>query len=98
MSIERLRGYQQMKGPKGESSDARNLDYWARRAEANSQLAPRASNGPMKLPSTGKRVETRDTAMQPKISRNAEGAMKAAKADKNDVGSSFMPNVRRTGN
>jgi len=91
--IDRLKSYQKMEGPKGAGRDMANIDYWSNRAETNSELAPRASDGPMRLPST--RVSVRDTEMGPKVSRSVNARM-AAKADKNDVGSTFMPNVRRT--
>jgi hypothetical protein len=59
-------------------------------------LAPRASDGPVKVPSTGK-ISNRDTEMKPKVTRSVDAIMKAAKSDLNFVGSSpYMPNVRRT--
>ena len=79
----------------GASRDQSNIDRWSGRAEANSQLAPRATDKPMSLPSTGKRVSLRDTNMQPKVNRKADAAMKAAKADPNHLGSLYMRNVRR---
>jgi hypothetical protein len=105
--LSRLKEYAAMQGPKGASRDEANLDYWARRASENSQIAPRAigsrkNNGattpdldPPKLPSTGKGMKLRDTGSAPRFSRNADAAMKAARADTNDVGSSFMKQVRR---
>ena len=93
---ERINGYARAKGPGGEASDQKNLDYWADRATKNSEVAPRASNGAMKLPSTGKRVDVRDTTMSPKASRNVDARM-AAKDDLNheEEGSSYMRGIRR---
>ena len=81
-----------MRGPKGEASAERNLDYWSNRASKNSEIAPRASEGPMRLPST--KVSNRNTEMRPYVSRDARSI---AKADKNHDpnGSPFMKNVRR---
>jgi hypothetical protein len=69
-----------------------NVDYWSKRAETNSKLAPRASNGPMRLP---------DKAPRPNVKAlfyKSEGvAMRSdAKADKNMVGSTpYMRSARR---
>jgi hypothetical protein len=95
MSLEqRLKGYANpQKGPHGAGRDQENLDYWSDRAKENSKIAPRASDGEMKLPAT--RVTARDTEMKPYRSRNVDNAMKEAKADLNDVGSSYMRGVRR---
>jgi hypothetical protein len=108
-STSRLKEYERMKGPDGASRDMRNLDYWSGRASANSQLGTRGSDGPMKLHSTGKQMESRSTASAPRKSRtvdrnmNGDGDQRstpdalraAAKSNVNDVGSSYMPNVRR---
>jgi hypothetical protein len=94
--LERLRSYANpMKGPAGAGRDQENLDYWADRANGNSNIAPRASDGPMKLPNTGKRTDLRDTNTAPKVSRNADARMQA-KADTNMVGDSpYMRGIRR---
>lgn len=76
----------------GAGRDQANIDRWSERATENSQCAPRASDGPMKLPST--KVTTRDTNMKPYRSQ-ADSMVKEALADKNDVGSPFMRDVRR---
>jgi hypothetical protein len=91
--IDRLKEYAKMAGPKGAGRDMANIDY-SDRAEANSQLAPRAGDK-MKLQKTGKKVELRDTSMAPKTSRKVDNVMKAAKDDVNHVGSSFMKSIRR---
>jgi hypothetical protein len=94
--ISRLKEYAAMKGPAGESNDVADLNYWSRRAEANSDGDKhRASDGPMKLQKTGKRMALRDTASAPKSSRKVDNVVKAAKADVNHVGSLYMRNVRR---
>ena len=93
--LQRLKEYSDpMKGPHGAASAQENIDHWSARATSNSAVAPRASDGPMRLPSTGKRMGTRSTEMKPKASRNAD-ARAVAKADKNDIGSSFMRDLRR---
>lgn len=87
----RLQEYKSMKGPDGASRDPANLKYWSDRAEQNSAVAPRAKGGEMKLPDTD-----RGGGVAWKASH--EGNMRAAgKRDKNDIGSTFMPNVRRPG-
>ena len=95
--IERLKEYSDpMRGPHGSASDAQNLKDWEDRATANSKIAPRASNGPMKLPSTGRKMETRDTSMSPKASRKVDAQMRG-KDDLNHVadGSDYMKSIRR---
>jgi hypothetical protein len=52
---EALRKYA-LDGVDGRSTTAA-LKYWSDRARENSQIAPRASDGPMKLPDTGKPVK-----------------------------------------
>lgn len=86
------------RGPQGAThGEIERIDPWSARATANSQLAPRASDKPMKLPNTGKAVKTRDTAAKPFASRNVNSAM-AGKDDLNHVGTgSYMKNVRRDG-
>jgi hypothetical protein len=81
-----------MRGPKGAGRDEKNLDYWSNRANKNSEIAPRASDGPMRLPSTT--VRTRDSNMKPFISRNARAV---AKDDLNHdpSGSPFIKSIRR---
>jgi hypothetical protein len=92
--LERLKEYANPRhGPQGAGRDQKNLDYWSDRAEANSEIAPRASDGPMRLPST--KVNTRDTAMGPKVSRGVDARMKA-KADINVAGgSAYLRGIRR---
>ena len=104
---DRLNAYAKMSGPRGASRDQDNIDYWSKRAETNSEIAPRAAgktstNGARepnldlpRLPST-KQVTLRDTAQKPYASRNVDTHM-AAKQDLNFVGSSpYMRCVRRT--
>ena len=92
---DRLKEYSDpMRGPHGAGRDEKNLRYWQDRATANSEIGPRASAGPMKLPSTG--VNARDTEMKPYRSRSVDNAMKEAKADLNDEGgSAYMRGIRR---
>ena len=94
--LERLKEYADpMRGPHGAASAQESLDDWSARATANSKLAPRAKGGKMDLPSTGKRMNLRDTEMRPKASRNADARAKAM-ADTNIVGDSgYMRGVRR---
>jgi hypothetical protein len=94
--ISRLKEYAKpTSGPQGAThGDIKRIEPWSDRATANSQLAPRASDGPIKLPDTGK-VTTRDTASKPFASRNVDQAM-AGKGDLNHVGGSdYMKSVRR---
>jgi hypothetical protein len=77
----------------GAGRDQANIDRWSERATENSQLAPRASKGEMKLPST--KVNTRDTSMKPYRSQ-ADSMRKEALADTNIVGDSkYLAGVRR---
>ena len=94
--IDRLKEYSKpQSGWQGCGRDQANIDRWADRASANSDGDEhRASDGPMKLPST--KINVRDTAMAPRVSRNVERTIKAARADVNHVGSSYMSGIRRT--
>jgi hypothetical protein len=69
---------------------------WEAEAHRNSKVAPRASNGPMKLPSTGRKMEARDTSMRPRTSRKVDAAMRG-RDDLNHVsdGSDYMKSIRR---
>jgi hypothetical protein len=79
----------------GCSRDGKYIERWIERASANSQIAPRARDGEVKLPSTGKKMELRDTEMRPRVSRSVDARM-VDKGDKNHVGdSSYMRGVRR---
>lgn len=72
-------------GPSGSSRDS--LKYWSDRAEENSKIAPRAKGGEVKLPDGGTGVAWKDSH---------KGNMRATgKADKNHVGGTHLPNVRR---
>ena len=80
----------------GCSRDQGYIDRWSDRATAESKIAPRASGGEVKLPDTGKAMNSRDTAMSPRTPRKVDAAMRG-KDDLNMVGSSpFMRDVRRT--
>jgi len=60
----RIKSYARMEGPKGAGRDESNLKFWADRASANSDGDQhRASDGPMKLPSTT--MNQRDSGMKP---------------------------------
>jgi hypothetical protein len=88
--LEKHRGFQL-----GPGRDEANIRFWQNLASENSQIAPRASDGPMKLPSTKQTV--RDTAMRPFESRKIDRLMKGEEpSDKNDAGSSYMKGIRRT--
>jgi hypothetical protein len=77
----------------GAGRDQENIDRWSARASDNSQIAPRASDGPMKLPST--KVTMRDTSMKPYRSQG-EAMRKEALADTNIAGDSpFLRSVKR---
>jgi hypothetical protein len=83
-------------GPQGAGRDQKNLDYWADCATANSKLAPRASNGPMDLPSTTNRqMGLRGTKSAPRSSAEIDARMRG-KDDLNNVGDSrYLRGVRR---
>jgi hypothetical protein len=96
--ISRLREYSNpANGQPGPGRDPKNIEYWSARASENSQIAPRASDGPMKLPSTGKSMAARPTDMRPKIAHKIDRLMAGTDPDdKNMVGdSSYMRGVRR---
>jgi hypothetical protein len=97
-SLDRLKQYEKPLRAgnwQGSSRDESNISRWSNRATAESKIAPRARGGEMKLPSTGKQTELRDTSMSPRAARNADARM-VAKDDKNFVGdSSYMAGVRR---
>jgi hypothetical protein len=98
--LERLREYARPSRPEnwqGAGRDQANIDRWSERASENSQVAPRAAKGEVRVPDTGKRTELRDTAMSPRTSRKVDAAMRGADEDDlNHVGSPFMRDVRRT--
>ncbi len=82
-----------MRGPHGAGRDPKNIQYWQDRASVNSQIAPRAKGGEMRLPNTN--VTVRDTAMRPKVSRNVDRQMRG-QDDLNHVGESgYLANIRR---
>jgi hypothetical protein len=86
--------YAKPKGPRPHGgTDQANLDHWADRAAKNSQVAPRAGDGPMKLPST--KMNTRDTDMKPKVSRSIDARIKATSDTNHDGDTSYLPSVRR---
>jgi hypothetical protein len=75
----------------GSSRDQADLDRWSNRATEQSQCAPRASDGPMKLPST--KVNQRDSAMAPYRPRTNVGTDATEMNVEGD--SPFMRDVRR---
>jgi hypothetical protein len=83
------------KGLQGAGRSEANLKGWSERATENSEIAPRASDGPMKLPSTT--VTVRDSSMKPKVARKVNTAM-AGRDDLNHVGTGgYLKNIRRDG-
>jgi hypothetical protein len=105
--LERLRSYKRMDGPRGESHNLRNLDYWSARASENSNMWHRAKSGPVELtdttgmgvPDGAKKIPARFTGndgSKPYWPNEGEKMRKAALRDVNDVGSTFMPGVRRS--
>jgi hypothetical protein len=75
---------------------ASRVQPWIDRATENSKISPRASDGKMKLPSTGGKVKTRDTSMSPRTSRKIDAAMAGKDPDDlNHLGSSYMKSIRR---
>jgi hypothetical protein len=95
--LERLREYAKpQKGAHGSASYKPNIDYWSERATANSLQGTRAKDGPMELPSTGKKMATRDTEMKPRSSRKIDRQM-AGRDDPNRIGDSdYLKGIRRT--
>jgi hypothetical protein len=84
--------------PNGAASSKDNLNEWSDRASQYSDGADhRASNGPMVLPKTGKKVELRDTAAAPYRSRKVDNAMVEGKTDLNHYVSDYMRGIRRGG-
>ena len=86
MRQDRLKEIAKDKGPKGPSRDMADLNYWSNRASANSPIPSRAT-GKMRPDSTKKNSD-------PPRSHDIDARL-AAKSDRNNVGSSFMPGVRR---
>jgi hypothetical protein len=81
----------------GPGRDQKNLDWWSSVAASHSDGADhRASDGPMKLPDTGKSMEVRPTEMKAREPRKINAAMRGEN-DPNHVsaGKSYMPGVRR---
>jgi hypothetical protein len=78
--------------PNGASRDKANLDYWADRAASNSQLAPRASNGPMTLHNAAE-PQPGGSPGKP-FSGDARAAGK--QLDHEPGATKYMPKARRT--
>jgi hypothetical protein len=92
--LDRLKEYSNPRhGPQGAGRDHKNLDYWSGRAEANSEIAPRASDGPMHLPST--KMSLRDTEMGPKVSRKVDARARAMADTNVSGGSAYLRGIRR---
>ena len=95
--MDRLREYSgKPRGLQGAGRDEKNLKGWSERAAENSNHGERASDGEMKLPSTGKSMEVRPTEQKAREPRKINAAMDG-KNDHNNVSSNgdFMPGVRR---
>ncbi|MGB6400471.1 MAG: hypothetical protein WBF73_33020 [Bradyrhizobium sp.] len=102
--LERLREYARptrRENWRGAGRDQGNIDRWSERASENSEIAPRASDKPMDLPSTTNRqLGLRSTKSAPRTDAATDARMvdarTAAKDDTNFVGdSSYMRGVRR---
>jgi hypothetical protein len=97
--IQRLREYSgKPRGLQGEGRSEKNLEGWSARASDNSEIAPRASDGAMDLPSTTNRqMGLRSTKSAPRTSAEIDAHMRG-KDDLNHVGSSgYMAGIRRDG-
>ena len=93
--LDRLKEYANPQhGPHGAASDKENIRFWQDRASENSKLAPRTSDGPMKLPDTGKSMEVRPTEMKAREPRKVNARM-AGKDDLNHEGSDYLQSIRR---
>ncbi len=94
--LDRLKEYSNPRhGPQGVGRDEKNIDAWADRTKSNSQLAPRAASGEVKLPDTGKRMDVRSTKSAPRTTGEIDARMRG-KDDLNFVGdSSYMAGIRR---
>lgn len=76
----------------GAGRDQANIDRWSARAAENSKIAPRATDGPMKLPST--KVNQRDTSMKPYQPRTNYGTDAMETNIEGD--SVYLRGIRRT--
>ena len=99
--MDRLKEYAKPLRPEnwqGASRDMDCIDRWSDRATDESHIAPRASSGPMDLPSTTSRqMGLRSTKSAPRTSAEIDARM-AGKDDQNFVGSSaYMRGIRRDG-
>jgi hypothetical protein len=97
--LDRLKEYAKPNsGPKGATHGRQDrVDYWSNWATENSAIAPRASDGPMQLPDTGK-VKLHSTKSSPRTLAEIDRHM-ARKDDLNHVavgGSDYMKSVRRS--
>jgi hypothetical protein len=79
----------------GASRDQANIDRWSNRAAEQSQCAPRASDGPMKLPDTNAKQQI-DPKSSPRTTAAIDKRM-AGKDDLNHSGGGYMKNIRRNG-
>lgn len=80
------------RGLQGFGRDQDNIDRFSARAAKNSELAPRAADGRMKLPSN--KVDARDTAMKPYVSRDVR-AMAKSDLNHSPDSSPFLKRIRR---
>jgi hypothetical protein len=92
--IDRLKEYSKpTKGWQGAGRDQDNIDRWSDRATENSKIAPRASDGEVKLPPTGD-VKMRSTKSAPRTTAEIDAHMRG-KDDLNHAGSDYMKSIRR---
>jgi hypothetical protein len=94
--LERLKEYSNpLHGPQGAGRDEKNIRFWQARAEENSQLAPRATDKAMALPSTNRQMGLRSTKSAPRTDAAIDARMRG-KNDLNHEGSDYMKSIRRT--
>ena len=83
-----------MKGPSGFSSSRSDLNYWAKRASDNSEIATRARGGKVPVHDTGGKVKNRPTSSPPK----GGDPYAKARGNTNHAGdSSYMRGIKRIG-
>ncbi|MDN5003895.1 hypothetical protein ACFQZO_23955 [Bradyrhizobium sp. GCM10027634] len=59
--------------PDETNGSSRNLNYWSKRAEGNSAIAPHAKGGAQRLPDTGGCVKLHSTSAPPRRDKAVDG-------------------------